>query len=111
MTLKKIRQNYLCNVPKCSCFDLINKVVVTSKIDRLTVTAASKKKGLKKEVAYDIKSSSKEGRKVVNSSLVRRRLNTISIFKPFVGNSKILISFFAIKNVEYLDHCSQDSMS
>ena len=85
MTLKKIRQNYLCNVPKCSCFDLINKVVVTNKIDRLTVTAASKKKGLKKEVAYDIKSSSKEGRKVVKSSLVRRRLNTISIFKPSEG--------------------------
>ena len=60
-------------------------MVVTNKIERLTVTAASKKKGLKKEVAYDIKSSNKEGRKVVKSSLVRRRLNTISIFKPFEG--------------------------
>ena len=31
--------------------DLMNKVVVTNKIDRFTVTAASKKKGLKKDVA------------------------------------------------------------
>ena len=31
--------------------DLMNKVVVTNKIDRFTVTAASKKNGLKKDVA------------------------------------------------------------
>ena len=31
--------------------DLMNKVVVTNNIDRFTVTAASKKKGLKKDVA------------------------------------------------------------
>ena len=37
-------------LPKTAC-DLIKSVVVTSKMDRLTVTAASKKKGLKKDVA------------------------------------------------------------
>ena len=42
-------------LPKTACdmtyTDLIKSVVVTSKMDRLTVTAASKKKGLKKDVA------------------------------------------------------------
>ena len=74
---------------------LINNVVVTNKIDKLTVTDASKYTGLKNVVAYDIRRRRNDGRYVVRISLVRRRLNTISIFKPFVGNSKILISFFS----------------
>ena len=87
-------------------------MVVTNKIDRLTVTAASKKKGLKKEVAYDIKSSNKEGRKVVKSSLVRRRLNTISIFKPFEGepNKNNSFSTFQNKASVYLGHYTPESM-
>ena len=72
----------------------MNNVVVTNKMDKLTVTDASKYIGLKKVVAYDMRRRRNDGRYVVRISLVRRRLNTISIFKPFVGNSKILISFF-----------------
>ena len=66
---------------------LMKSVVVTSKIDKLTVTAASKQIGLKKEVAQHIHTRRKEGRYVVNNSLVRRLLNTISIFTPFEGES------------------------
>ena len=66
-------------------FHLINSVVVTNKMDKLTVTAASKQKDLKWAVAQDINNRRKEGRQVVRSSLVSRRLNTISIFNPFDG--------------------------
>ena len=68
-------------------FYLINSVVVTNKMDKLRVTAASKQNGLKWAVAQDINSRRKEGRQVVRSSLVSRRLNTISIFNPFDGES------------------------
>ena len=73
---------------------LINNVVVTNKIDKLTVTDASKYIGLKNVVAYDIRRRRNDGRYVVRISLVRRRLNTISIFKPCVGNSKAINYFF-----------------
>ena len=73
---------------------LINNVVVTNKIDKLTVTDASKYIGLKNVVAYDIRRRRNDGKYVVRISLVRRRLNTISIFKPCVGNSKAINYFF-----------------
>ena len=64
---------------------LMNKFVVTNRMERLTVTAASKQKDLKNVVAQDMSSRRKEGRQVVRSSLVSRRLNTISIFRPADG--------------------------
>ena len=72
----------------------MNNVVVTNKMDKLTVTDASKYIGLKKVVAYDMRRRRNDGRYVVRISLVRRRLNTISIFKPCVGNSKAINYFF-----------------
>ena len=75
---------------------LMNSVVVTNKIDRLTVTAASKQMGLKNEVAQHISSRRKEGRQVVSSSFVSRRLNTISIFSPFEGISEIVYDYLHV---------------
>ena len=63
----------------------MKSVVVTSSMDRLTVTAASKQKSLKNVVAQDISSRRREGRQVVSSSFIRRLLNTISILRPFEG--------------------------
>ena len=47
----KYRRNTAKNSMCVTFTDLIKSVVVTSKMDKLTVTAASKKKGLKKDVA------------------------------------------------------------
>ena len=40
----------------------MKRLVVTSMTERFTVTAASKKKGLKNVVAYEMRSRRKEGR-------------------------------------------------
>ena len=61
----------------------MNKVVMTSITVKLTVRAASKKNCLKNVVAYTIPRSSEDGRYVVRTSLVKIRLNTISIFNPW----------------------------
>ena len=91
---------------------LINNVVVTNKIDKLTVTDASKYIGLKNVVAYDIRRRRNDGRYVVRISLVRRRLNTISIFKPFEGEPNMNNSFSTFKNKAsvYLGHYTPESM-
>ena len=65
----------------------MNNVVMTNMTVKLTVRAASKKKGLKNVVEYVIPSRRKVGKKVVSSSLVRRRLNTISILRPAFASS------------------------
>ena len=75
---------------------LTNNVVITSKMDKLTVTAASKQIGLKKVVAQDNNNRRNEGRQVVKRSLTRRRLNTIFIFKPFVGVPDKLFNIFTM---------------
>ena len=49
---------------------LMNKVVRTRSAVRLTVTTASKKKGLKKLVIYTIERIKTVGRYVVNNSLI-----------------------------------------
>ena len=49
---------------------LMKMVVITSMLVKLTVRAASKKNGLKKVVAKVIMRRRREGRKVVNISLM-----------------------------------------
>ena len=53
---------------------LMNKVVITSITVRFTVSADSKKKGLKKVVAYVIATRSRDGKNVVIASFVNRLL-------------------------------------
>ena len=49
---------------------------------------------------------------MVRSSLVNRRLNTISIFNPFADDAKDLFHRILITIFNWhLDHCNPDSMS
>ena len=67
---------------------LMNIVVITNMVVKLTVNAASKKKDLKNVVQYPMMIKRMVGRKVVKISLVRRRLKIICIFTPKFAESK-----------------------
>ena len=73
---------------------LMKMVVITSMVVRFTLRAASKKKGLKKVVAKVIMRSRKEGRKVVNISLIILLFKTMVIVLKRKIISEMLVTYF-----------------
>ena len=74
---------------------LMKMVFITSMVVRLTLKAASKKKGLKKVMAKVIAVNRRVGKYVVINSLVSFRFKTIVIF-----NVLLLLLFISLRNFQ-----------